>query len=220
MQSITFSATNLPLSEGESVLSIKPILEFIEERQSMEDELLKQFFELLRQTAPQLMTGVVGIITAIIGYSLGRRSKVDDIRIKRAHELMEELAIVIQEDFHDRVYLRREYELNFGHLDSPAEAAHYFEQQDVMHDSMRKAMFRVVERRTKIISINQKCALFLPAAITEEVERYVELATLFHISDGINPYSESFFTDLLDREKSASREKLFKSIMAGLRKVK
>jgi len=177
----------------------------------------------LSKIMPQIVTGGFGFLTAIVGYFIGKRSKIDDIRIKKTHELVEELSVLIQEDYTDRKSVREQYERSFGHLNGPQEAGLYFDKHYTLHGSLREIMQRLVERRPKIVETKQRSAVYLTEKVIESVDEYIELTTFTYMTDGIgliDNYAASFFEHSLDDNKASRREAIYKDVMHRLRKIR
>lgn len=179
--------------------------------------------EELTEAFPQIVTGVFGLLAAVVGYFVGKQSKIDDVRIKKTHEFAEELSVLMQEDYRDRKFAREQYDRSFGHLDGPQEAAHYFGKHDNLHSSLREVMQRLIERRPKIVEVKDRSAIYLPERVTDLVDEYIGLTTFEYMTDGIgliDTFAQSFFAHSLDDQKALRRKTIFDEVMRRLRKVK
>lgn len=179
--------------------------------------------EEISQALPQIVTGVFVLLTAVVGYFVGKKSKIDDVRIKKTHELAEELSVLMQEDHRDRNFAREQYDRSFGHLSGPHEAAQYFGQHEILHGSLRQVIERLMERRPKVVELKDRSAIYLPKRVTDLVDEYIGLTTFEYMTDGIgliDTFAQSFFEHCLDDQKASRREEIFDEIMRRLRKIK
>ena len=153
---------------------------------------------------------------------LGRRSKIDEIQITKRHELAEKLSILLQEDFNDRLNLKKDYHANFNHMRDLSEAMHYFDKHQNLYISLREGIIRIPTRIPNLTEANQKASIYLPENITSSINKYIELTKFTYFTDNIgfiNDYAERFFEHLLDDDKWKAMEKLYIEIMGQLRKA-
>jgi hypothetical protein len=169
---------------------------------------------------PLVNTGI-SLVSAYFGYMLGRRSKIDEIQIAKRHELAEKLSIFLQEDFNDRLNLRKEYHNNFDHLRDLSEAMHYFNQYDNLYSSLHQGIARIPARFPSFIETNQRATIYLPESVTSPIAEYIELTKFTYMTDGIgiiNDYAERFFEHLLDDKTWTEMENRHKLILGQLRR--
>jgi len=46
-----------------------------------------------------LVNAAISLVSALFGYLLGRRSKIDEIQLAKRHELAEQLSLLLQGDY-------------------------------------------------------------------------------------------------------------------------
>jgi len=163
-------------------------------------------------------------LSAVITYELGKRAKIDDLRIKKQHELREQLSIALQQDYQLRESLTRQYKDNFGHLDRRA-ANEAFAKHEGLYQRMRECINDTSETRAKIHSLAQEGSIYLKPKVSELLSKYLEATTFSYTTDGmggllINTYYNSFFEKLLDDQSARTRIIPFHEIMNKLRKFK
>jgi len=170
---------------------------------------------------PILITATISIILAILGYIFGRKSKIDEIQIAKRHELAEQLSVLLQEDFDDRLSIRKGYHLNFDHLNDFSKAMYYFDKDEHDYLSIREYVNRIPSRITALKEINQKAAIYLPEKVTSLVSQYINLTIFAFTIDGIGvtrDYNEKFFENLLNENTWDSLSKCFNLLLNRLRK--
>jgi len=168
-----------------------------------------------------LLSAGVSLLSIFVGYLLGRRSKIDEIQLAKKHELAEQLSVLLQEDFDDRLNLRQEYHENFDHLKDLSEAMYYFDKHQNLYSGIRKRMERMPTRRDSLKVANRKAAIYLPENVTSSIDEYLKLTYFTYWSDGvgfINSFAEEFFKNLLDDDTWESLQNHYTSILNRLRK--
>ncbi len=169
-----------------------------------------------------LVNAAISLVSAYFGYMLGRRSKIDEIQIAKRHELAEKLSIFLQEDFNDRLNLRKEYHNNFDHMRDLSEAMHYFDKHENLYSSLRQGIARIPTRLPSFIEANQRAAIYLPESVTSPIAEYIEHTKFIYMTDGIgliDDYAERFFEHLLDDKTWTAMENRYTLILGQLRKA-
>ena len=61
-----------------------------------------------------VLGGAGWFVSNVITYKLGKRAKIDDVKIQKVYEYAEGLAVALQKDHHDREYLVEWYKDSLG----------------------------------------------------------------------------------------------------------
>jgi hypothetical protein len=168
-----------------------------------------------------LLNAAISLVSAFFGYLLGRRSKIDEIQLAKRHELAEQLSMLLQGDFDDRLNLRKEYHENFDQMKDLSEAMYYFDKHPNLYSGIRERLGHIPVRRTSLKETNQKATIYLPENITSAISKYLELTDFTYMTDGIglvDTYIENFLENLLNEETWESLKKLYELILKLLRK--
>jgi hypothetical protein len=172
---------------------------------------------------PEAVTGFFTFLIVIASYFVGKKSKIDDVRINKMHNFAEELSVLMQEDYRDRKFAREQYDLSFAHVSGAQEAAGCFDQFDSLYGSLRIVMQMLIERKPRIVEIKNRSAIYLPKRLMDLVDEYIELTNFEYLTDGtglINTFAESFFEHCLDDHKASRRKEIFDEVLSQLRKAK
>lgn len=170
-------------------------------------------------SAKWALGGLGALFSLYVSYKLGKRGKVDDLFIKRRHDLVERLSVALQDDFETREVLRSEYESNFGHVDE-FKAMEVFNRYDDLYQGMRNNIQRCAELLASLRQLRREVAIYVKPKVAQLVEQYIACNQFTFDTDGgllINTYAEEFFRNLLDESKHARRETLFRHLMKELR---
>jgi hypothetical protein len=164
------------------------------------------------------------LLTACLGYYFGKRSKIDDLRIKRRHELAEQLSIAIQKDHKTRENLMQGYKSNFEHLDE-MRAIEAFEKHPNLYSTMRQQIEQLSESGSQISELGQQGAIYFDVSLPELIDTYNEATNFSFSTDGcggifFDTYNQAFFSNLLNSERIEIRRRTFKAIMKNLRDMK
>ena len=168
--------------------------------------------------------GAAWLISMIITYKLGRKSKIDDIHIKKRHEYAEIMADALKKDFKERQTLLELYEKNFGHLKEIAEADEAFNRFPSLYKEMRTIIAELPNGINKLEEISRKATVYFNPAVMNDVENYISETRFSFATDGTggllyNTFFLSFFNNLLDQKKILKRKSLFESSIYKLRKA-
>lgn len=170
-----------------------------------------------------VLGGLAWLISVIITYYIGKKSKVDDIRLKKTYEIAEEVAVLIQKDHHDRELLIEEFNENFGHIPDRKDAVENFHRFPSLYESMRKEIMGLPEQINKLQDLNRKAAIYFREDLTRKIEDYITMARFTYLTDGgllFDTYLESFFDNLLDAKRIDQRRVLYKKIIKRLQRLK
>jgi len=170
-----------------------------------------------------ILTGLAWLISVVVTYQIGKRGKVDDLKIQRRHELVEKLSILLQEDHLVRNGLITEFHSNFDHLER-AGAYEAFERHETLYLSMRASIERCAELKIELRTLSREVAIYVPEDLLSELSRYQESTSFTYTTDGlgllINTYGRSFFENLLDDNNIQIQKSAYSKVMKGLRNVK
>lgn len=170
-----------------------------------------------------VLTGMTWVGSVVITYVFAKREKVDDLRIRRRHELVEKLSVLIQEDHQLREVLRRSFESNFSHL-GRKEAYEAFDTHESLYQGMRQSIERCAETKAELDDLAREIAIYISERLLAELQGYLSTTTFTYMTDGygllINTYAASFFENLLDKTRAQEQREAFTNVMKGLRNVK
>jgi len=170
-----------------------------------------------------VLTAIAWIVSVFVTYKIGKRGKVDDLKIHRRHELVEKLSILLQEDHQTREGLIRQFHRNFAHLERAA-AYEAFETLETLYQDMRASIERCAELKIELRSLSRQIAIYLQEDLLSELNKYLGSTSFTYITDGIglfiNTYGRSFFENLLDETNIKIRNIAYFNILKGLRNVR
>jgi hypothetical protein len=166
--------------------------------------------------------GVAWILSISITYRLGRKSKIDDIRINKLHEYAQIIVSVLSKDFNERKDLVESYERNFNHFDEIEKAVDAFEIHTSLYKDMRNIIIELPKNIDKLEEKSRNAKIYFDLNLIKDIEGYVKTTRFSYISDGMNglmfnTYCLSFFKNLLDQENIIKRKKLYDNILSKLR---
>lgn len=170
-----------------------------------------------------VLTGLAWLVSVVITYQIGKRGKVDDLKIHRRHELVEKLSILLQEDHQTRESLIRQFHSNFKHLERP-EAYEAFEKHDSLYQGLRTDIERCAELKIELQTLSRETAIYIQEDLLTELNKYLDSTSFTYMTDGfgflINTYGRSFFDNLLDETNIKIQNAAYSKILKGLRNVK
>jgi len=170
-----------------------------------------------------ILTGLAWLVSVVITYHVGKRGKVDDLKIQRRHELVEKLSILLQEDHQTRQTLVAEFNSNFEHLDRP-EAYEAFEKHESLYQGMRTGIERCAELKIELRNISREITIYINEDLLGEINKYIDSTSFSYMTDGfgflINTYGRSFFENLLDKNNLDLQNSAYSKILKGLRNVR
>lgn len=166
--------------------------------------------------------GIGWLVSAYVTYRIGRRTKHDDIQIVKRHTFAEQIAALLQRDFHNRRLLTEQYHSNFDHMGNLSEAMQAFHKHETLYRSMRDTILELPTDIEKLHELSRNSALYLEENTTSAIETYIGVTRFSFETDGIgliNTYVEDFFVNLLDVDRSAQLDGAYRKAMQGLRKA-
>jgi len=170
-----------------------------------------------------LLTGIGALIGMFVTYRFGRKTKIDEISLKKAYEMAEKIAELIQEDHHIRELLLENYNKNLGHMTKEDAIEAFHKYRGLYHD-MKEQMVQLPRKINELQELNRKAIIFLSKKLTGLIDQYIKMTRISFITDGtgiiINTYAEEFFENLRDEIKLKERRGLYEKILDELRKLK
>ena len=157
-----------------------------------------------------------------IGYYLGRRSKIDDLRLAEVHRLVREISVTLQNLHTGTQTLARWFRSNFAAMPSVADGVGRFRQHaDGMYAAEKVAIEKLDNDRAGLGELLKQSRVYLPEELCGDVAAYLETCSFAYSQVWLffDTYLESLFENLLDEEKALQRTRLQKRIMKGLRKA-
>jgi len=138
----------------------------------------------LISTIVWVLGGAGWFVSNVITYKLGKRAKIDDVKIQKVYEYAEGLAVALQKDHHDREYLVEWYKDSFGHLPTVDAAVAEFESLQTLYQSARMIMGELPQHRQEIADLKRKSAIYLDKELLDLIAKYVETTNFKYITDG------------------------------------
>jgi len=164
----------------------------------------------------------IPILTAFFGYLIGRKSKIDEVQIKKRYELAEQLAVLLQMDFENRLKLRKEYHVGFDHMRDFSQAMGAYDKHQNLYSNIRGRIKDVPTNHNKLKEINQKANIFLPKNISSTVQEYLDLTYFTYTSDGIgliDTFDEDCLKNILDEQVWKGLSNHYDFVLDQLRKA-
>jgi len=166
---------------------------------------------------------LVAIISGAATYWWGKRAKIDDIRIKRVHALVETMSIAFLGVHRGMERLASWFESNFKNLNSIAEGVDRFRQGvDTIYASKKDEIEQLAKDKATLGSLVTQGQVYLPEKLLNDLAAYMETCS-FHYSNVwplFDTYLEELFENILDIEKRSARARLEQKIMKGFRRVR
>lgn len=170
-----------------------------------------------------ILTGAAWLVSVVVTYRIGKRGKIDDLKIHRRHELVEKLSILLQEDYQTRKGLISQFHSNFDHLER-AEAYDAFEEHYSLYQGMRASIERCGELKIELRTLSREIAIYIQENLLSELNAYLESTSFTYSTDGfgilINTYGRSFFENLLNETNIETQDSTYSKILKGLRNVR
>ncbi len=165
--------------------------------------------------------GIAWIASVVVTYSVAKRTKVDDLKMTRRHELVERLSILLQEDHEGRESLMRQYQANFSHL-SLTDALDAFDRHS--YRTINESMDRASDTKAKLHDLSREIAIYVDEATHGELKRYLNATSFTFSSDEmglvINTHGRCFLLNLNDDALVLVRRSSFENIMKRLRNMR
>lgn len=177
-------------------------------------------FDFLFKHLPVVLTGIIGIVASVVTYFIGRRAKIDDMRIKKGHEHAENLVDTFDK-LHGSV---REVEQfigkNLTHVSNYVEIADIVATQPLYSD-IRAAIQAMSDQSSQLQKLLPRSRVYLRKSFVDLFSLYNKTLIIEYMSDGGLGISDEFIEKLLenmnDRTKQSRRARLTESIHSKLR---
>jgi len=177
-------------------------------------------------STPAVILAAAGWLSSnIIVYFIARRTRVDEIKVKRKFNLAEQLAVALQKDHHSREDFMEWFKANLGHL-KMMEALEAFDKHAGTLYKNTDAKFEALQNtRAEIGKLNMEAVIYFDKSFHDLVNNYLRATEFTYIHDGIggiifNHYARAFFSNLLDDDKIRVRRESFEEIIDRLRRIK
>lgn len=171
-----------------------------------------------------LLGGIGWLVSIVTTYIIGKRGKVDDLKISRRHELIEKLSISLQEDYDNREILMKQFQNNFDHITERAKAYEAFENYQTLYTDMRALIDKCSQLTTELHSLSREIAIYVKEDLHNELKKYIDSTNFKYTDDGgiglICTYYPSFFENLLDESNVRIRRESFSKILKKLRNTR
>jgi len=178
-----------------------------------------QLAEWLKGEQKNILTALAWFVSITVTYYFTKRSKADEIIIKKRLEISEKLAIFLEKDYQDRQLFREYYKTNFAHLSGRHEAVQVFEKYDDLYRELRTLMANIPTNIDNLISTNREALIYIDKKIIDDIQKYIKYTKFYYDTDGagfFNNYAEKAFDNLLDKNNIEEMHILYKRIMKKL----
>ena len=168
--------------------------------------------------------GILGsILSAFIGYFLGKKKKIDELRLNQAFPRAEEISTLMQDIYHSDISFAEWWKKNFGHLENIQQGINYFEELDIYRDTGRD-IISLHDKRNRLRQHTRIARIYLNQKVLDDIEKYLEIDSFSYSHDGMGgilftSFWGEFFLNLLDEEKSKERKKLYRRIKNRFNKM-
>lgn len=165
--------------------------------------------------------GFAWLLSMYITYVFGKKSKHDDIQIKKRHDFAEQILHLLQQDFSARKSLLEQYHANFDHMNGIADAMDSFLKYETLYMGMKDTIESLPDGISQLKELNQKATIYFNKTTTERIDSYIKATVFSYHTDGIgliNNYAEAFFTNLLEEVRFKQLLKDYEKSICRLRK--
>ena len=160
------------------------------------------------------ITAILGAISAILTYRLGRRAKVDDEKLKKVFELAEEIARLFQDITELYEILYEFYKGNFMYIDDVETAIKRYFEKPGFYDDERERIERLGEKKSQLNDKLKIARLYLDKDVVDAMQKYLEMGRFHYTHVGLgsflNTYYVEFFKNVLDEKTYTERKKIRK----------
>ena len=132
-----------------------------------------------------ILSGAAAVGTALIAYHFGKRSKIDDLRIKRRQELAEELAIALQRDHELRESLIEQFTGNLKHLGREEAIQAFKKHAETLYKGMCEEIDKLPETRNKIGELLRQGVIYFNKPLVKLIKDYLDTTEFSYTTDGI-----------------------------------
>lgn len=160
----------------------------------------------------------VGIVSAVVGYCLGRKSKVDEVLIKRKLDLADELAIAAQSFIDTYKLIDESLIRHFGRYESTIEAAEHLDSWD-LYKSDRKLVSHFFELRGQLAEKLQRANPYFTPKLLDPLHKLDATFYFVFQTDEIgfdDTHTESLLKCFLDKDLRNKRFELISKILQNL----
>jgi hypothetical protein len=169
-----------------------------------------------------LITIAIALVTGWFSYLWGKRSKIDEVRIKKVHELIQSIATSFQIVHALNTRLPKQFHANFDAMKTVEAGVERLKQygKTIYADDIA-AIERQAQERSKLHELMPHASVYLPKALCDDLQAYLDGCAFAYsnVWPLFDTYIESLFENLLDEDKARLREDLAEKIMDGLRKA-
>jgi hypothetical protein len=89
---------------------------------------------------PWVIVAAGWLASTVVTYWIGRKQSIDKIQLQKRHDLAEEMAVLLHQDYRDRVHLRQMYAANFSHLPTIPQATDAFDKFQTLYVPEKQLM--------------------------------------------------------------------------------
>jgi hypothetical protein len=177
----------------------------------------------MESVAEKLLLVLLAIVSGGVTYWWGKRAKIDEIRIRRVHDLVEQISVTFQDVHGGMERLGNWFESNFKNLNSVAEGVERFrELADTTYAAKKDDLEQLAKAKATLSSLVKQGQVYLPEKLLNDLTAYMETCS-FQFSNVwplFDTYLEGLFANILNQEKRSARTRLEEKVMKKLRKVR
>lgn len=159
---------------------------------------------------------ITAVVTGCLTYYFTKKSKMDDIKIKRGMEIAEKISISIQDIIEVEEHLYETYQRNYGHMQYIEEAVENFETMQSLYFEEYKIIKELAESKGQLLNNLKIGRVFLNSVVLDNIQVYVNIGKFSYIHDGsglTNTYYLELFRNLINKENRTRRIELSHSII-------
>jgi len=165
---------------------------------------------------------VLALISSVVAYYIGRRSKIDDLKIKKGFELIEDISNLFHDIAGSEEFFYDFYERNYGHMPDIGQAIDNFERQKLLFKQDYEHIEDLGKKRNELYNKLRVGVLYLNNNILEKMREYLDIGLFSYCHDCanfINEYYLEFFKNIIDRNNHEKRVILQKSILKDMKNL-
>lgn len=170
-----------------------------------------------------VVIALVGIVSTIISYRLGKQGKIDEIVLKEGYPIANQVSILFQkisED--DQYYFDFYHNDSFQNIKDIEEFSAYFENLPGNFSEEYQRIDNLLKAREELKDQLKKARLYLNYAVIEDIQSYLKLDQFWYRTTAYtdhNNFYEAFFSNIIDEKKHRRREKISLRVIKKLRKL-
>lgn len=164
---------------------------------------------------------LIGLVTAFVSYSLGKRSKKYEILLEKSIPIAERVSTKLNTIHLVNEKLAEYYHKNFDHMESFEHAMDSFDRYITsLHNDVTNNIHELMQVRDALKAEIANSSLYLNHTLTNEIMRYLKLGDFtFADSELHSNFYEEFWRNLLDIENTKLRTLLYSDVNKYIAKI-